>query len=331
MQSGAFPTRRRATGLQLSATSTRLRLRARTGGTFESLNPAGLPVHLPGRSFGSSATAAAASTLPAIPLGGNATIVHRHQAGFRVPHRNPRFVLRCTANADRRTAELHELVRRSESARAQAHRQLEEMLAVLQEVEAAGASLHRLPPNRLAHIHRVLRAGIRSPGGDGFFLPPMTGDRPTSGGSSLDGVDTFVNVGHGSTPALPRGLNEAEMRLLRVTIAPSCPISRVSSGGATFSPHTATTHPSTPANRPASSRRVGRRPSLRPAERAVEEEDQDKDVCAVCLSEMVGGEMVCSLACKHSFHHVCIARWLRVSVACPLCKAHALGGRVDNR
>jgi hypothetical protein len=64
---------------------------------FDSLNPAGLLVHLPGLSFGSSATAAVTGPLPAFPLGGNATIVHRQHASFRAPHRNPRFVLRCTA------------------------------------------------------------------------------------------------------------------------------------------------------------------------------------------------------------------------------------------
>jgi hypothetical protein len=58
-------------------------------------------------------------------------------------------------------------------------------------------------------------------------------------------------------------------------------------------------------------------------------EDDGEDVCAVCISEMAGGEMVCTLACRHSFHHACIARWLRVSMACPLCKAHALGREGD--
>lgn len=309
MQSGAFPARRREAGPERGTTSRWLRIRARTGGTFESLNPVGLPVHLPGRSVASSAIAGATGPLPAIALGGSAMIVHRHHAGFQAPHRNSRFVLRRTVNsvaagAEHRAAELHDLVRRSQSARALAHSQLEEMLAILQEVEAAGADLHRLPPDRLAHIHRVLRAGIRSPSGTGFFLPPMSGTRPGSGTSALDGAEASARGSRDPPPALPRGLNEAEMRSLQVVVAPSH--TRVSSTGSADRRQTS----------------PGRRgPSPGPTER----EDDGDDVCAVCISQMAGGEMVCTLACRHRFHHACIARWLRISVACPLCKAHALG------
>lgn len=48
-------------------------------------------------------------------------------------------------------------------------------------------------------------------------------------------------------------------------------------------------------------------------------------VCAICLCEPECGDVVCTLACAHSFHKACVTQWLQRSLLCPLCKAHALG------
>ena len=37
------------------------------------------------------------------------------------------------------------------------------------------------------------------------------------------------------------------------------------------------------------------------------------------------GDVVCTLACGHSFHKACVTQWLQRSLLCPLCKTHALG------
>ena len=49
------------------------------------------------------------------------------------------------------------------------------------------------------------------------------------------------------------------------------------------------------------------------------------EVCAICLCEPECGDVVCTLACAHSFHKACVTQWLLRSLLCPLCKAHALG------
>ncbi|CAN6207580.1 unnamed protein product [Urochloa humidicola] len=57
-------------------------------------------------------------------------------------------------------------------------------------------------------------------------------------------------------------------------------------------------------------------------------------LCAVCLEDVRGGEMVRQLpACRHLFHVACVDAWLRAHRTCPLCrcelpprKAAAAGG-----
>ena len=58
-----------------------------------------------------------------------------------------------------------------------------------------------------------------------------------------------------------------------------------------------------------------------------DDDDGEVPVCAICLGEMVEGETLASLKCAHKFHLACCSRWLSLSVACPLCKTHALTGR----
>ena len=49
------------------------------------------------------------------------------------------------------------------------------------------------------------------------------------------------------------------------------------------------------------------------------------ETCAICLCEPEVGDVLCTLACTHVFHKACVTQWLQRSVACPLCKGHALG------
>lgn len=52
--------------------------------------------------------------------------------------------------------------------------------------------------------------------------------------------------------------------------------------------------------------------------------------CAVCLGEMVDGELGRLLpACRHVFHAECIDTWLAVSSTCPVCRA-AVGAAEDD-
>ncbi|XP_010918197.2 E3 ubiquitin-protein ligase ATL23-like [Elaeis guineensis] len=47
--------------------------------------------------------------------------------------------------------------------------------------------------------------------------------------------------------------------------------------------------------------------------------------CAVCLEEMVEGEVARVLpGCRHAFHGPCVDNWLRLRSACPLCRARLL-------
>lgn len=48
-----------------------------------------------------------------------------------------------------------------------------------------------------------------------------------------------------------------------------------------------------------------------------------KDECVICLDARAEEESV-RLACGHVFHTACVARWLRVSVSCPTCRAGVL-------
>lgn len=42
--------------------------------------------------------------------------------------------------------------------------------------------------------------------------------------------------------------------------------------------------------------------------------------CPICLSDMVVGEEVRVLSCKHIFHRPCLDEWLRVNASCPTCR-----------
>jgi hypothetical protein len=42
--------------------------------------------------------------------------------------------------------------------------------------------------------------------------------------------------------------------------------------------------------------------------------------CPICLSDMVVGEEVRVLTCRHTFHRACLDEWLRVNASCPTCR-----------
>lgn len=45
--------------------------------------------------------------------------------------------------------------------------------------------------------------------------------------------------------------------------------------------------------------------------------------CAVCLEDLVVGDPIQSLPCKHIYHLACIDEWLTRSFTCPLCRGPA--------
>lgn len=59
-------------------------------------------------------------------------------------------------------------------------------------------------------------------------------------------------------------------------------------------------------------RRAGPGPSSAPP--------QEREKCAICLSEFEEGEDVKRLPCGHVFKAECVSRWLKVNKTCPMCK-----------
>ena len=45
--------------------------------------------------------------------------------------------------------------------------------------------------------------------------------------------------------------------------------------------------------------------------------------CSVCLEDITRGQNARALRCGHVFHTQCIARWLRTSRLCPICREDA--------
>jgi len=50
-----------------------------------------------------------------------------------------------------------------------------------------------------------------------------------------------------------------------------------------------------------------------------ESSDNEMEVCAICRCSLSGGTEV--LSCLHSFHTMCIHRWLQRASTCPMCRA----------
>jgi len=52
-------------------------------------------------------------------------------------------------------------------------------------------------------------------------------------------------------------------------------------------------------------------------------EQGEQQNCAICLEAYQKGDFLTALHCNHFFHVDCLARWLRRSTQCPLCRANA--------
>ena len=48
------------------------------------------------------------------------------------------------------------------------------------------------------------------------------------------------------------------------------------------------------------------------------ESDSESDICPICHNTLSGGQE--TLRCAHSFHTMCIHRWLRCANTCPVCR-----------
>mmetsp|Transcript_17415 Transcript_17415/g.29197 ORF Transcript_17415/g.29197 Transcript_17415/m.29197 type:complete len:372 (+) Transcript_17415:178-1293(+) len=48
------------------------------------------------------------------------------------------------------------------------------------------------------------------------------------------------------------------------------------------------------------------------------------NTCPICLSDMVTGDTVRILPCKHFFHNTCVDEWLKVNATCPTCRKSIL-------
>ncbi|KAK1278780.1 NEP1-interacting protein-like 1 [Acorus gramineus] len=52
-----------------------------------------------------------------------------------------------------------------------------------------------------------------------------------------------------------------------------------------------------------------------------DEEEEEEEVCPVCLQNFVVGEEIKSTPCGHRFHEECIFRWMESSRTCPMCRS----------
>ncbi|KAM0058691.1 putative chromatin regulator PHD family [Helianthus debilis subsp. tardiflorus] len=50
-------------------------------------------------------------------------------------------------------------------------------------------------------------------------------------------------------------------------------------------------------------------------------ENEDEEICVICLREYQVGEMIGTLRCKHGYHQECITNWLMQKSECPMCRA----------
>jgi len=56
------------------------------------------------------------------------------------------------------------------------------------------------------------------------------------------------------------------------------------------------------------------------AEINFEDENNDDDLCAVCLEKYAKGEILSKLVCNHKFHKDCTKKWLISKNVCPICR-----------
>lgn len=80
-------------------------------------------------------------------------------------------------------------------------------------------------------------------------------------------------------------------------------------------------------NREQGEGRVGNAPSEldievlgRMLDKEVGGEDEYDDACYICLEEFFKEEVVMRMECGHTYHSVCIKKWLGKDRRCPVCK-----------
>ena len=44
------------------------------------------------------------------------------------------------------------------------------------------------------------------------------------------------------------------------------------------------------------------------------------DSCSICLEDFKKGKKAKQLPCSHTFHSLCISKWFKEHVVCPLCR-----------
>ena len=58
--------------------------------------------------------------------------------------------------------------------------------------------------------------------------------------------------------------------------------------------------------------------SLQPVEYNIG--DTAEDTCSICLEQLVEGDKIIILPCKHGFHPDCLSPWLKIHSECPCCR-----------
>ena len=49
--------------------------------------------------------------------------------------------------------------------------------------------------------------------------------------------------------------------------------------------------------------------------------DDEKKLCYICLKEYIIGDKVLALPCLHNFHPDCVKEWFKEKNICPICKS----------
>ena len=53
-------------------------------------------------------------------------------------------------------------------------------------------------------------------------------------------------------------------------------------------------------------------------------DDEEDDVCGICLEKKHRGQLIVELSCLHRFHKICAEMSLLVNAICPVCRGYCL-------
>ena len=56
--------------------------------------------------------------------------------------------------------------------------------------------------------------------------------------------------------------------------------------------------------------------------------DDEKKLCCVCLKDYIIGDKVLALPCLHNFHPDCVKEWFKEKNVCPICKSELTDEKV---